>query len=105
MYRQGDVLLKEIDVIDINSCETVDRDEHDRIVLAHGEVTGHSHAIHSKNSFLMKDKESDKVYLMIVKKEAELVHEEHTTIILPIGNYEVIRQREYRPEREQYVQD
>jgi hypothetical protein len=101
MYRQGDVLVVPCDSIP-DDLEKIEEDNN-RIVLAYGEATGHAHAIH-KNSFLFRDKISNKFYL-IVTKPTELVHEEHDTINLPIGNYEVIRQRFYTPERIKYVAD
>lgn len=36
---------------------------------------------------------------------AQIVHEEHATVTLPPGEYEVIRQREYAPEAPQWVAD
>jgi hypothetical protein len=102
MYRQGDILIRKIDKLpdDLSDAKT----EENRIVLAYGEATGHAHAIHSKNVLFLTDKKTGKFFL-IVKKESTLVHEEHSKIILPIGNYEVIRQRFYTPGRIQYVAD
>jgi hypothetical protein len=36
---------------------------------------------------------------------ASVVHDEHDTITLPPGDYEVVRQREYQPEAPQWVAD
>ena len=105
MYRQGDILIKSVDELDTTNLIELKRDKQDRIVLAYGEVTGHAHAIKNKNSVLMQDKKTNKIYLMILSNTVDLIHEEHATIKLPMGNYEVKRQREYTPERIVYVKD
>lgn len=102
MYRQGDVLVEKVNKMPKN-VEKIEI-EKNRIVLAYGESTGHAHAIHSKNVIMIKCKETNAVFL-IVQKECELVHEEHSTIKLPVGDYKVTRQREYSPERIRYVAD
>ena len=94
MFRQGDVMLLE--------CERVDglplaEREDGRIVLAHGEVTGHAHAIASNDAMLFMDAKTLDRYLD-VKAPVTLDHEEHSRIELPSGFYRVIQQREYRPE-------
>lgn len=104
-YRQGDVFLEKLAKdIDVTKLESIKRDT-GRIVLAYGEVTGHAHAIKTPNAALFFDKENNKFYLLITEKEADLVHEEHSTITLPMGAYEVIRQRQYTPEGIINVQD
>lgn len=105
MFRQGDILIIACDCVpQTQELEAVKRDEQNRIILAYGEATGHAHAIKNKNAFLFKAKNSDNFFL-IVKKPAELVHEEHHTINLPAGNYKVIRQRFYTPTEIKNVAD
>ena len=101
MYRQGDVA--------IIACErrTVEKEverEEGRIVLAHGEVTGHAHAIASTDATLFMDEKTLNRYLE-VRAPVTLDHEEHGRIELPSGFYEVLRQREYRPEGLRQVAD
>lgn len=93
--RQGDVFIKSINE-DISklALEKVPEDELRGIVLAYGEVTGHAHAIKNVNVTYFKDKNTGKFYLMVLQP-AQLNHEEHSTIDLPIGNYEVKTQRQY----------
>ena len=105
MARQGDILIKETENYNANNCIKMERDEQDRIVLAYGESTGHAHAIKDKNAILMRDKDTNKIYLIILHNTADLIHEEHSTITLPSGLYEVKRQRQYTPEEIQYVAD
>jgi hypothetical protein len=91
-YRQGDVLLKRIDKLP-EDAHVLEWDK--RIVLAYGEVTGHAHAISTDYAKMYMWK-GDR--LLEVKTGAKLVHEEHATIALPEGVYQVIQQREYVPE-------
>lgn len=99
-YRQGDVLIIGIAAIPKDAkCQKRDG----RIVLAHGDVTGHAHAIHDTHVKLLQ--RGDQVFLRIDGKPAELRHEEHSTIALPPGKYEVRRQREYHPSEIRRVED
>ena len=59
-------------------------------ILAYGEVTGHSHKLIG-GKVLKRDKQ---LYVQ-VEDSAELVHQEHRSIYLPQGLYEVVRQQEY----------
>ncbi len=102
-YRQGDVLIKPIAKIP-NGLVEIPR-ENGRLVLAHGEVTGHAHVVEGEALFLAADiAELDNRFLEVAA-ECEVVHEEHGTLTLPPGNYEVIRQREYSPEEIRRVAD
>lgn len=102
IYRQGDVLLVRVNEVPAEAKEV--KPEHGRIVLAHGEATGHTHAILDTERVTLLMLEM-KRYLKVEKKVA-LKHEEHAPIELPPGQYEVIRQREYVPkELPRYVAD
>lgn len=101
MYRQGDVLIVPAAIPIGEELKQIER-ENGNIVLAHGEATGHTHAIKSENAGLFAA--NDKVFLMVLRS-VDLVHEEHSTIKIPAGNYRVIRQREYSPEEIRYVAD
>jgi hypothetical protein len=96
-YRQGDVLV--IEVRDVPQDTTEVPRENGRIILAHGEVTGHSHAIASPDAVLLSfgGERGMERYLRALRP-VELRHEEHAKIDLPAGNYRVVIQREYRPE-------
>lgn len=107
MFRQGDVLIEKIG--EPTSTELLQeikpelREGRSEVVLAHGEVTGHAHAIpaHSARLFAI----SVGVALLKVREATELRHEEHSPIPLEPGTYRVIRQREYQPDRTQFVAD
>ena len=92
IYRQGDVLIRE--VLAIPTSAVAVPSENGAVVLAHGEVTGHSHAIGSEFAHLVA--EGAQRFLRATRPVA-LRHEEHGEIILPAGQYEVVIQREYVP--------
>ncbi len=107
--RQGDVLL-----VYIGPERPPGGTEHRdgaRVVLAHGEATGHAHAI-QRGARLFRFGEEPLSWggyranaLLEVSEPTALVHEEHAPIDLPAGNYLVIRQREYAGKTPRYVRD
>ena len=101
MYRQGDVFLQRVEK-SVRGLAEVPR-ENGAIVLAHGELTGHAHAIHAKNARLLTDG-ADR-FLRVVRRTVALTHEEHAPITLPPGVYRVVRQREYHPQEIRTVAD
>lgn len=104
MYRQGDVLLIPARLRRKFRLQEIPR-ENGRIVLAHGEATGHAHAIADPSALFFA--EGDR-RVLIVKKPVQLTHEEHAPIMLPGGTYEVRRQTEYQPAhptQNRYVRD
>ena len=62
------------------------------VILAAGEVTGHHHAMTDGGVELLEHE--SKRYLR-VPTTADLRHEEHSTIPVAPGLYEVVIQREY----------
>jgi hypothetical protein len=94
LYRQGDVLIRRITTVPADT--TAIPREGGRIVLAHGEVTGHAHAIAESTASFVVHNETLRRYLK-VDKAVCLDHEEHDPIRLPRGNYEITIQKEYRP--------
>lgn len=104
MYRQGDVLIKPVTKMPA-AVKKVDRDA-GRVVLAYGEVTGHAHAISDERCDLFAgDKLEARFLEVLAEGGVELLHEEHSTITLPPGIYEVTRQREYGPDAIRNVAD
>jgi len=114
-YRQGDVMLQRVgDPISkdvnpgffspVNGSSIVARDETDRIVLAEGEMTGHSHCVLDKKSELFVTR-GGKHYLN-VPEESAIEHinpdnsptGEHDVINLEPGLYELTQQSEYNDE-------
>jgi len=100
MFRQGDVLIVSTELPEGPSA-TIPR-ENGKIVLAHGEVTGHAHAIAEPTaSFALFG--NDRILISAVPMIIE--HEEHAPINLPAGAYKVIQQREYAPDRIRSIAD
>ncbi|HET7169219.1 MAG TPA: hypothetical protein VFI69_08445 [Candidatus Limnocylindrales bacterium] len=106
VYRQGDVLIRAVDRIPPQA-RRIER-EGGRIVLAHGELTGHAHAItapEEEATFLSADERGR--FLQLVA-DVDVTHEEHAPIRLPAGRYEIVLQREWteadddRHERERW---
>lgn len=97
MYRHGDVLLIPTTEQDPKQMQPLSQ-QGDDIVLAEGEATGHAHKIAARwLAALYLLNETQRV--LKVQEQAELQHEEHTTIILPPGDYLVVQQQTYTPER------
>jgi hypothetical protein len=104
MFRQGDVLIIPVKQLPKN-LQPVER-EGGRVVLAHGEVTGHAHAIKDQRAALFRDPKLAAIFMHVSGDETvALEHDEHETINLPAGNYQVIRQREYSPQEIRNVAD
>lgn len=64
-------------------------------ILAEGETTGHKHVIVVPNiDDMVVEKTKDGGYILTLKTDAKISHEEHNTIVLPKGNYKMIHERE-----------
>src|SRR5262245_25730783 len=92
MLRQGDVLLIRVGV-GVPEGTLVARDA-GRVVLAYGEATGHAHAITADDARLWSSLEDGDTRLFLDITGAApvaLEHEEHDTILVEPGVYEVRR--------------
>lgn len=114
-FRQGDVMLRRVNKLP-RGCEKVGPTEVrsvggsgpiPAVVLAHGEVTGHAHALDAREcvEYTKADAAGAVSRFLEVFKRAEVKHEEHATHNVPEGFYEIIRQREYSPEEIRQVAD
>jgi hypothetical protein len=103
-YRQGDVLVREVDTRDFAHYGVEVFAKNGRIILARGEVSGHMHSIDARLARLFEGTRPGICYLFM-DSPGLLEHQEHSPISLPKGLYEVIRQREYEPRRDRYVLD
>lgn len=101
IYRQGDVLLISADVNPQDATGEV-KPVAGRLVLAEGEVTGHSHTIEADRAtgLLFGDR-----MVVVADEPVELTHQEHDTLVIAPGLYFVIRQREYTPAAPRMVTD
>jgi len=90
MWRHGDVLIAGVEAIppEARRCQSV--------VLAYGEVTGHSHRVEEPEKGEMWDYRGER--FLKLTASTRIVHEEHQPISLAAGIYRVWQQREYTPE-------
>lgn len=96
LYRQGDIVLREMSRLPEGVCVCSGG------ILAYGERTGHSHRIDGDGQVWRQD---TRLYLEL-EQPSRIVHEEHETLTLPPGLYEVVGQREYvSPEEDRLVFD
>ncbi|SRR5581483_6102020 len=95
-YRHGDLLLLQVDPPE--RADLVERGP--AVVLARGEATGHAHVLTAA------EPEAEVQILKVpgledlvidLKTGAVLSHEEHATLHIPAGYYQLRRQREYAP--------
>lgn len=123
MFRQGDVLVIYVEQLPANAKKRAR--ENGRVVLAHGEITGHAHAITERKCVHYDAPDAVSAAQALLKSvglereitpenspsflelevETPLEHEEHGTINLPAGKAVVLRQREYAPEQIRQVAD
>lgn len=88
-----------------------------KVILAHGEVTGHHHALEVADPAdwwkgeqeiaptLEKPSTLAGELFLALPIGGVVTHPEHSKIELPSGNYRVTRQREYSPEEIRNVAD
>lgn len=90
-FRHGDIDLIEVDKIEGEIIK-----HKSSFVLAEGETTGHKHVIQTSNpNDLEILKTSDGRYFFNLKSEGTVSHEEHNTIKIAPGKYEMKREREF----------
>lgn len=104
LIRQGDILLTPTEKplmynsrrLNPNGARKVTRKKGDDVIVAAGEVTGHHHRIKTEKVVMYRD--GSRLYLKVPNGGAELTHEEHETLFVPEGWYEIGNQREYQPQ-------
>ena len=101
LLAQGDILLRPMGDFLSKRVKHIDSTDDGDIILAHGELSGHSHVLRGKGASRHHDWEAFQLlppglYLGTIKvtRPVELVHDEHRTITLAPGTYIVSRQRE-----------
>ena len=93
LARQGDVLIVAVEELP-KERKAVQR-KNGRVILAEGELSGHFHAIADPDVELFETASAVDRFLRVGQRGAALVHDEHSTIQLPPGNYLVRRQVEF----------
>jgi hypothetical protein len=91
--RQGDVFIFKIN----RKKSTSNFKRQKEVVLALGEVTGHSHRLNSDSGDILLCEDNNGSNLFELNSQGILTHEEHETIKLPPGQYISIIQTEYDP--------
>ena len=98
--RQGDILLVRVDRVPGKVKRLATN------IVAYGEVTGHAHKVEvdAGDVVLVEDEEGN-MFVSVKGGNAQLKHDEHAPITLEQGDYKVVRQREYEPEKIRPVAD
>jgi hypothetical protein len=106
-FRQGDVLIERVQNIKTETGKSAK--DNGRVILAHGEVTGHAHEVMDEKADIFHPATPDDQGMtrLVLKlgRDAQLKHQEHAPIPLVKGTYRVTRQREYSPEAIRNVAD
>lgn len=91
-YRhQGDVTIHEFS----EKIEGEKVNHNGSLTLAFGEATGHHHTISvPKIDDMDAVKTSDGGWLLTLRAEGTLVHQEHKPIVIPVGTYRIGHERE-----------
>jgi hypothetical protein len=92
MWRHGDVLIEKTDAI------PGEVKRRSNLVLAYGEITGHSHRVEDPATAELWESSDGLLFLKVIAHQATIIHEEHKPITLPQGIYRVWYQREYTPQ-------
>jgi hypothetical protein len=101
--RQGDVTLYPVD--ETPQGEQQPRDGRGRLVLAEGEATGHAHAITDRQATLYGTELETRFLQVLAEGGVDLVHEEHATVTIPAGTWQVLIGRVWEPEGTRRVYD
>jgi hypothetical protein len=78
--------------------------ENGRIILAHGEPTGHHHSVPVADVVESVIQGSGEMFLSFCR-DSVLSHQEHGEIGIPKGTYRAVRQQEYTPDAYRNVAD
>lgn len=104
VFRQGDVLIRER-IDDMPEAMTEIPRDGGSVILAYGEVTGHSHKIMERDVTFWLPEGSSDVRIIDAPNGATVQHDEHDPIVLPAGRYDVFIQTEYSPQEIRQVVD
>ncbi|MBK8772236.1 MAG: hypothetical protein IPM06_17685 [Rhizobiales bacterium] len=101
VIRQGDVLL--VKVAAMPADVTAISQDKGRVILAHGEVTGHAHQIAEPTKAKLWSAGAER-FLQVMEKTS-LKHEEHSAAQLDVGIYHVAIQTQFTPQELRSVVD
>lgn len=86
-YRHGDIFFRKVEKVEGNEVR-----HNGSFVVAEGETTGHKHVVKSQGMEIRQT--ADGRFYISLTEAGTLSHEEHKTITLPVGDYEVSNERE-----------
>lgn len=102
--RQGDVLITTVLSLPKEAILTeVGENDGNKVVLAEGEATGHSHTV-KREKVKPYSTPTGELYLEVLFP-VEVEHQEHAPITLQPGKYKVVRQMEYWMDEVRKVSD
>jgi len=107
--RQGDLVFRPTSDRQPTGNVEVKQPKNGRLVIAEGEVTGHTHGFDieedggpeitffTQREYSGRRGSTERQYIRVVGGTATLTHDEHGEIEFPEGTYEVLFQTEYEP--------
>lgn len=104
--RQGDVWIEKVrpDTASEAGLKPINRDG-DGLILAHGEVTGHTHSIAWNCLGVALESDTGEIYFSVTGSNSLVVHNTHDPIKIERGHYKSWKQQEYSPEEIRTVAD
>jgi hypothetical protein len=100
--RQGDVFFVRVASLPPDA-EKVDT-HGGRLVIAHGEATGHVHAFEFHDGELYRTAGGAQ-FVNVIREGAQLLHDEHSAVTFPKGIWKRAFQTEYSPQALRTVAD
>ena len=91
IFRHGDLLIKKIKDMPKGLKEVKTN------IVAEGAFTGHHHTLVTDDNSIAVYQDIDGNKFIGLLKDAKITHQEHKTIELPAGCYEVVIEQEYDP--------
>ena len=91
LFQQGDVLIQQVEKLPKGAQPKAP--EAQGYILAHGEVTGHSHAIEVEEGVQLYT--LDQILYLVAEHEVAVTHQEHGTVMLPAGTYQIGQVKEF----------
>ena len=88
--RQGDILFKSTNLGTSAPRVKVGKS----VVIAEGEKTGHKHVLTSTKPIEVTKTFGDQIARVILAEPGEITHDEHGTVTLEAGTYDVVREQE-----------
>lgn len=93
LKRQGDILF--VPTKEIPETHHLENSRHG--IIAEGEISGHLHKFEGAGQLLMHPEQKGQTIGYLKVQDGKVTHNEHREISLEAGNYEIKRQREFRP--------